>query len=153
MPRERRSILLSAARAWLFNRVLAERVEAGNWNRLLAGELAMLEGSRSFFRAEAGDSSLEARLAAFDVSPSGPLVGTEAPRPGEDALAVEERALAGEAELAAALAAAGVRGARRSLRLRPAELEWRWEGDDLILSFALPAGTYATTLVAELLQG
>lgn len=46
-----RGIYLSAARSFIFNEVLAERVRAGNWNRALAGEVYALNGSRSFFSA------------------------------------------------------------------------------------------------------
>ena len=49
VKREERSMLLSAARSELFNRVLAARVEAGTWNAALDGDVWMLDGSRSVF--------------------------------------------------------------------------------------------------------
>ena len=40
---------------------------------------------------------------------------------------------------------------RRALRLRPDALGWRWLDEDALeLSFALPAGAYATVVLAEL---
>ena len=36
------------------------------------------------------------------------------------------------------------------MRLRPDALEWSWLQDGLRLCFALPAGCYATTVLAEL---
>ena len=47
MRREERSMLLSAARSELFNRVLARRVEQDCWDAALDGEVWMLDGSRS----------------------------------------------------------------------------------------------------------
>ncbi len=51
----------------------------------------------------------------------------------------------------AGLEAEGLKQERRALRLRPASLEWDWpEADVLRLRFALPPGTYATVVLAEL---
>lgn len=151
VPRNRRSMLLSAARSYLFNRVLAERVRAGYWNRLLPGELVMLEGSRSFFLADAPTPELQARLMQHDISPSGPLPGlVRKDAPEGEALAVEQAALTDEAELVDGLIRAGVLAARRSLRLLPKDLRWQEEDGDLLLEFELPSGAFATTLVAEL---
>ncbi|UCH54199.1 MAG: tRNA pseudouridine(13) synthase TruD, partial [Pseudomonadota bacterium] len=73
--RHQRGIYLSAARAFLFNTVLARRVTDGSWNALLEGEAVMLAGSRSFFVAETIDDVLRERLDRADVHPSGPLWG------------------------------------------------------------------------------
>ncbi len=151
VPHNRRSMLLSAARSYLFNRVLAERVRAGHWNRLLPGELVMLEGSRSFFLADAPTPELQARLLQHDISPSGPLPGLiKKDAPADEALAVEQAALRDESELIDGLIRAGVLAARRSLRLLPKDFEWHRDGDDLLLEFELPSGAFATTVVAEL---
>ena len=49
------------------------------------------------------------------------------------------------------LEAAGLSQERRSTRLRPGGLEWEWlDTDALKLTFELPPGTYATTLMTEL---
>jgi len=153
IPRERRSLLLSAARSWLFNTVLAARVRNGTWDRLLPGELALLEGSASFFRVEHPDAELAARIARHDISPSGPLAGGGGARPDGEALAVEREALAAEAQLLEGLLRAGLKAARRSLRLRPRDLTWHWEAPDvLVLAFGLPAGAFATAVIAELVR-
>jgi tRNA pseudouridine13 synthase len=152
-PHNRRSMLLSAARSYLFNRVLAERVRAGHWNRLLPGELVMLEGSRSFFLAYAPTPELQGRLSEHDISPSGPLPGLiKKDAPTGEALAVEQAALTDESELVHGLIDAGVLAARRSLRLIPKDLEWHREEGDLLLEFELPSGAFATTLIAELVH-
>lgn len=154
VARNRRSMLLSAARSYLFNQVLAARVAAGTWNRILPGELVMLEGTRSFFLANEVTPDLQARLEAHDISPSGPLPGLirkEAPE-GE-ALQVEREALSGEIALVDSLVGVGVLAARRPLRLMPRGLQWRLNDDgDLLLEFELPSGAYATTVIAELAQ-
>jgi len=152
VPHGRRSLWLSAARSYLFNTVLAARVRADNWDRLLPGELVMLEGSRSFFLAEAINADLEKRLREHDVSPSGPLPGlVRKGAPVGEALAFEQAALREEADMLDGLIKAGVLAARRALRLVPKNLHWRWEDEaTLALDFELPTGAYATIVVAEL---
>src|SRR5690606_41057310 len=51
IQRNLRSRLLSAGRSYLFNRVLAERIAAGTWDRALPGDLLAFTDSRSFFIA------------------------------------------------------------------------------------------------------
>ena len=102
MRREQRGLLLSAARSELFNRVLARRVGEGTWDAPLAGEAWILDGSRSVFGPEPFDDALAARLAAFDIHPSGPLWGKGELRSRDDARALESAVI--EASDAPALA-------------------------------------------------
>jgi len=152
--RSERSIYLSAARSYLFNEVLAERVGLGSWNRLLSGELVLLDGTRSTFAAETPDAELERRCERFDIHPTGPLPGLTRGRRGEcasgEAAALEEAVLAKHQDLVTALQAQRVDADRRSLRVLPTGLDWRFDGADLELEFALPPGAYATSLLREL---
>ena len=49
---EQLRMLLSAARSYLFNKALAERVKLGSWDRPLAGDVMLLDGSGGQFVAE-----------------------------------------------------------------------------------------------------
>lgn len=150
--REERTHLLSAARSALFNRVLAARVEADTWDRGLPGEVWMLDGSRSVFGPEPWSDALAERLARFDIHPTGPLWGRGALRSEDAARALEEATLADATalRLREGLERAGLSQERRALRLRPADLAWTWPAADVLqLAFALPPGTYATTVLAE----
>ncbi|MFC5576545.1 tRNA pseudouridine(13) synthase TruD [Lysobacter niabensis] len=151
--REERTLLLSAARSELFNRVLAARVRAGNWDAGLEGEVWSLDGSRSVFGPEPYTDELARRLAVFDIHPSGPLWGRGELRSRDEAAAIEMRELAGDEALAlrAGLENAGLEQERRALRLRPGNLAWRWpDCGALELEFTLPPGAYATVVLAEL---
>ncbi|SFW32382.1 tRNA pseudouridine(13) synthase TruD [Luteibacter sp. UNCMF366Tsu5.1] len=151
VDRDKRSILLSAARSHIFNGVLAERVISGTWNAPMDGEIWSLEGSRSWFGPEPFTDTLAERLARFDIHPSGPLWG-RGETPAADAAGDLERAVAARDEdLAKGLADARMDQERRALRLQPREFTWRWlDGDALEVSFGLPAGAYATTVIREL---
>jgi tRNA pseudouridine13 synthase len=151
--REQRTLLLSAARSELFNRVLAARVIRGNWDQGVDGEVWMLDGSRSVFGPEPWNDALAERLAAFDIHPSGPLWGAGDLRTTAVARDIEEAAVAdGPAPaLRAGLERAGLKQERRALRLRPQHLQWRWLQDEALeLQFALPPGAYATVVLSEL---
>ena len=153
VKREERSMLLSAARSELFNRVLAARVEAGTWNAALDGDVWMLDGSRSVFGPEALTGELQARLDAFDIHPTGPLWGEGELRSGDVAREVELAAMQGDSatRLRNGLERAGLKQERRALRLQPSELRWQWLDDAALeLRFALPPGCYATTVLREL---
>ena len=153
VKREERALLLSAARSALFNAVLAARVADGSWDQGLEGEAWMLDGSRSVFGPEPWSEALAARLAAFDIHPSGPLWGRGLPRSEGAARALELAALADDGSLAlrAGLEAAGLAQERRATRLRAEGIAWSWRADGALeLRFSLPAGSYATSVLAAL---
>lgn len=153
VKREQRTMLLSAARSALFNRVLEQRVADGTWDRAIDGEVWMLDGSRSVFGPEPFDDALAARLAAFDIHPTGPLWGEGELRTTGEARALESAVLddAESRALRAGLEAARLKQERRGLRLLPKEMQWEWVADDVLrLAFELPPGSYATTVVEQL---
>ncbi|MGH7235552.1 MAG: tRNA pseudouridine(13) synthase TruD, partial [Nitrospiraceae bacterium] len=54
--------------------------------------------------------------------------------------------------LCQAAAACGFRGERRPLRVRLEELTWALKGNTVMLSFTLPPGAYATSVLRELMK-
>lgn len=153
VKREERSLLLSAVRSELFNRVLAERVRDGSWDAGLDGEVWMLDGRRSVFGPEPLTPELRARCEAFDIHPTGPLWGRGTLRTDAACGALEAGVLQADdtARLRSGLEKAGLEQERRMLRLRPDALEGTWADESTLrLSFVLPAGAYATAVLAEL---
>ncbi|HET9679172.1 MAG TPA: tRNA pseudouridine(13) synthase TruD [Gammaproteobacteria bacterium] len=153
VKRQQRGLYLSAARSYLFNRVLAARVQADTWRQLLPGEAVMLSGSRSFFTTTTLDEALEHRLAAGDVQPSGPLWGRgDNPATG-DAGALETQTLADAPDLMQGLEQAGLKQERRALRLTVPDLAHDWLDKNTVqLRFSLPAGCYATSVLRDVLD-
>ena len=153
VKREERSLLLSAVRSELFNRVLAQRVRDGNWNAALEGDVFMLAGSHSVFGPEPLDDRIRGRVTTFDIDPTGPMWGRGELRTSDAVLALETAAVAGDdaQPLRDGLERAGMKQERRALRLRVNELQWQWLANDALeLAFELPAGSYATSVLAEL---
>jgi len=151
--RHKHSLYLSAARSLLFNHVLSERVEAGNWNTILKGEDVLLNGSRSHFIAEEIDEAIRQRLKEWDIHPSGPLSGKTRNLIITDVTRMEEDLLSGFADWCRGLEKAGVMAERRSLRSQVMDLNWDFiDSDTLALEFVLNKGCYANAVIRELLN-
>ena len=151
-PRKKglRGIWLSSLRSELFNAVLAERVREGVWHRLLDGDILQPDGSRGLFHAD--DEPLAAeRVASGEVHPTAPLPGRGGMASSRACAALEARVLAGEQAVIDALAREGVDSARRATRLLVRELDWQRDNTILTIRMRLPAGAFATTVLAEIL--
>jgi tRNA pseudouridine13 synthase len=152
LKRNKKSIYLSAIRSFLFNHLLAERVRRSNWNTMLDGDLAMLDGSHSIFPCGMPDAEIEDRCNRLDIHPTGPMPGEKGTQVTVEAAKLEQSVLSKWPELIDVLVSDRVQASRRSLRLIPADLEWVFENGDLELSFVLPPGAYATTVLREILD-
>jgi tRNA pseudouridine13 synthase len=146
-----RGFVLSAARSLVFNALLGERVREGTWGSLAAGDIANLDGRGSIFPVEAADDTLRERAARLEIHPTGPLWGTGVPPSAGRVQALEMRTAAQFAEACAALEQAGMEQERRSLRLAVRELTWQAEPDSLVLGFRLSRGSFATTVLREII--
>lgn len=147
-----RGLYLSAARAFIFNAVLAERVLQGNWLQAQPGDVFMLQGSSSVFKNPDDQSSMSARLASGDISITGPLWGAGALLSDAETALLEQSVAERYPLLKTGLERAKLQQQRRALRMIPEQLTWRWLGSEsLELSFSLPAGCFATSLLRELL--
>jgi len=123
LPRNKRSMGISAVRSLHFNDELSARVSDGTWNRILPGDKANLDGSGSIFDVDEVTPDLERRYAELDIHPCGSLP---------------------------AFASIGVESAQRPLRMRVSDLRWEIADDALWLEFVLGRGSYATTVLREI---
>lgn len=149
--RLQRGFAISAARSALFNVVLAERVRAANWNRLLVGDLANLDGSGSVFRVDRLDDVLHERCRTLDIHPTGPL-WHGATESFDDVQRLEEGIAARYGELAVGLGKVGLEPERRALRAKVSELSWTMDGTTVRLQFRLSKGCFATAVLHELIE-
>lgn len=149
VKREKRGFYLSAVRSLLFNKVLAARVNAGNWNRPLAGERMMLSGTRSSFPAASVDEEIIQRLERMDIHLSGPLWGRGETMVSGEVAELESAVLLPEQFWRDGLERFGLQMERRALRVAVSELTWDRQGELLELNFNLPKGCFATALLRE----
>jgi len=150
--REQRSIYLSAARSYLFNRILAERITQNNWNQAVTGDTYQFDLSHSCFQSEQPDAEIIRRLAAKEIHPTGALWGRGNADISADALAIEQTVIDANELLAQGLMSSDVDRDRRSLRVNVQDLCWRFVDDSTLeLCFTLPAGSYATSVLREII--
>lgn len=153
--RNKRSFILSAARSAMFNQVVSDRLaQQGSLGKVLAGDALQLTGRGSWFVAEAAElESLQQRVDNNELRVTAPLPGAGEWGTREDALAFEQNSLASEAALIALMGRERVDAARRAMLVIPRDLRWEWQDDvTLEMNFWLPAGSFATSVVRELLQ-
>ena len=158
--REQNSMELSAARSLIFNQILAARVQDGSWNTGLNGDVFNLNGSGSIFASEHMDETLQARLASGDIHPTAVMWGAGNNKVAGEAAELENTVVQQDALLAAlatGLEQREVKAQRRALRLPVEDLSWQWadeqdEEQTLVLSFTLTAGSFATSVLASIVQ-
>jgi tRNA pseudouridine13 synthase len=125
--RERKNqFAVSALRAYLFNHVLADRVKAGDWRCSIVGDPQAIATAPLWGRGRSVSS-------------------------GELALR-EQHLLAPYAAYCEKLEHVGLQQERRVLLLSLRDTAWVREGSDAVVSFTLPPGTYATSVLRECLQ-
>lgn len=146
-------LYLSACQSSLFDRLLARRLET--FDIVMEGDLAWKHANGACFLVEdAAAENLRART--FEISPSGPMVGCSMIEPAGAPLEME-RDLLKEAGLSPADfdLPGGLRmeGERRPLRvpLRTPSVAAEADGS-LVIGFSLPKGSYATTVLREIIK-
>ena len=152
--RNHRSLLISAARSWIFNQIVSQRVEQGTWRKLYAGEPANLDGSASVFTSN-GEPVEQTRLDTLDIHPTAAMWGLvdESAIQAYVDLHLLESAIANEyLELADGLVRQGLKSQRRAVRSKVHEPTWTIDGDELVLNFALQRGQYATSVLREIID-
>ena len=152
--RSKRSFYLSANRSALFNQVASRRTADGLQRTVLEGDALQLSGRGSWFVAKADElETLQQRLDAGELVVTATLPGDGEPGTAGDALAFEQQCLAEQPELLTLLKRERVEPARRALLLQPQNMLWNWWDDVTVeLRFWLPAGSFATSVVREIMQ-
>lgn len=152
--RNKRSFWLSAARSALFNQIVSERLKKTDFNQVVDGDALQLSGRGSWFVAGVEEQALlQARVDARELMITAALPGTGDWGTQRDALVFEQTVLAEETALQSLLQREKVEAARRAMLLYPQQLSWNWWDDVTVeLRFWLPAGSFATSVVRELIN-
>ncbi|MBK9307453.1 MAG: tRNA pseudouridine(13) synthase TruD [Nitrospira sp.] len=154
MNRSQRIWYLNAYQSFLFNQMLAKRIM--RIDQIFAGDWAMKSENGACFQVENAEIE-QPRADRFEISPTGILFGSRVSwadgEPGRIEEAVIAEAGTTKETLVAAAKACGFRGERRTFRVPLAELEWSLDDHVLTLSFNLPPGAYATSVLRELMKG
>ncbi|NIG77988.1 tRNA pseudouridine(13) synthase TruD [Cedecea neteri] len=152
--RNKRSFWLSAARSALFNQIVSQRLKKTDFNQVVDGDALQLAGRGSWFVATPEElPTLQQRVNDGEL-----LITASLPGDGEwgtqnAALAFEQQSVAEEEILLGLLKRERVEAARRAMLVQPKGLSWNWWDDVTVeLNFWLPAGSFATSVVRELMN-
>ena len=148
--RNKRSFYLSAARSEIFNLIVSKRMELNLAQQILVGDVLQLNGSHSWFVVDESEdlAQLQQRLAQQDVLLTAPLIGEEE----KSAVDFEHEIFAQHQALFDLMRQERMKAARRPILMQPQQFQWQFEPNGLRLQFALPAGSYATALIRELVN-
>lgn len=148
--RQLRGLFMSSARSEIFNAVVAARVTNGTWATPLDGEVYGFADNHSIILPSKQRGDERTRFEAHQLELTAPLWGAGEPLSANVVLEFESGIVAQHADLCEGLKEFGLRQQRRVMRLRPSATSTQWQGQDLILGFDLPKGTYATTVLSAI---
>lgn len=147
-----KKLYLSAFQSFLFDRLL--RLRLGHLGEVNTGDIAFKHDNGACFLVTDGAAEAE-RAASFEISATGPMFGCRMKEPEGEILAVERQLLEGEGLTLQSFDLEGglrMEGERRPLRVPLTEHLVTPDGEDLVLEFALPKGSYATTVLREIMK-
>ncbi len=140
--------LIGSLQSLLFNDWVALRMERGLYDRVIPGDWAKKHATGGEFLVE---SEAEAeRALRLEISATGPLFGKKYPEAQGEARALEDEVLERYALKREEFRAR--RGARRPIRVPLTEWSVEETPEGLWLSFFLPKGSYATSLLREVMK-
>ena len=147
--------LLSALQSAVFNEVLARRPAAVD--ELMAGDLAVVHATEAYEWISSPEARQDA-VRRFELSPTGPIFGTKMRWPRGAVADLERQVMASfgveERQWSKLPRGARLFGQRRPLRVPVTDGRLvPGEQHSVELTFRLPAGSYATVLLEELLPG
>lgn len=144
-------LFVNACQSHLFDRLVDLRMES--LGQLMAGDVAMKHLNGACFRV--ADPAVEqGRADTFEISPTAPLFAPRVMLAEGEPGSLEQQVLVESGLELDCFADRGrdLGGERRPLRVPVGEPSCSWEGDEMILGFTLPKGSYATSLIREILK-
>ena len=152
MPRKLLRLYLSAYQSGLFDRMVDMRL--ATLDQLWPGDLACKHINGACFLVT-DPAAEQPRADTFEISPTAPLFGYKTKLAGgpagilEQSLLDKEKLTLESFHLSGGLA---MDGERRPLRVPVQSPEAIMDGKDLLISFSLPKGSFATIVLAEIMK-
>lgn len=148
-----RGILISAARSFLFNAIVAERVRLKTWDKTLPGEVFGFAANRSLVMPDNLHGDEADRVWQGTLELTAALWGGGENPTRDHVQLLEENIAQRYPEIVRGLTQFEMKQERRVMRLRPRAPQCEWpSASELVLRFDLPKGTYATAILRELVQ-
>jgi tRNA pseudouridine13 synthase len=150
--KKKRGLYLSAARSEIFNQIISQRIENNQFESLSTGDVFMLSGTQSVFLAEEIDKTIMQRFQEKDIDLTAALWGAGELMSQGESQQLEQEIADEYSDFCQGLVKFGLKQERRRIRLSLTEGQITAENDTITLSFFLPSGCYATTILRELIN-
>ncbi|MFP8967274.1 tRNA pseudouridine(13) synthase TruD [Pokkaliibacter sp. CJK22405] len=146
----KRGLFISAARSYLFNNVVSQRIKQGFWERVLNGDIVQnLETGKEFLVSPDNLADTQSDRELNKVSATAPMPGAGL-RVREESASFEESVLSPSSEWIQSLGREGLKHDRRALVLPVSHFTYEFNEAGLRLNFTLPSGSYATSVIREI---
>lgn len=152
--RHKRAIYLSAARSYLFNRLISARIENHCFFKPFRGDYVLSMISEQGVNPSSLTQWKQVCQQVLDLEycVTAPLWGSGATACTGEAAEWEAGILQDMLPWLKALEHVGMQMDRRRGLLKPQRFCWRWIENTLVLQFTLGAGSYATSVLRELIN-
>ncbi|MDV7105187.1 tRNA pseudouridine(13) synthase TruD [Vibrio sp. TH_r3] len=159
----KRSLYLSTARSWIFNQIVSKRINVNQLSSLMLGDIVRLNTSVSLDDIANNNESvividndnltaMQAEIALDNVVLTAALVGDNSLPTKQDALCLEQEFIDAEPDLMALIRSNRMRHDRRDVLLKPSDFSYTIKDDMAVLCFSLSSGSFATSIVRELIE-
>ncbi|OEF27798.1 tRNA pseudouridine(13) synthase TruD [Vibrio rumoiensis] len=147
-----RSLYLSTARSWIFNHIVSHRIELQCFHQLLDGDLVHNTNDEQLLVDEQNLETLQQQLNEKVLQLTAALAGDNALPTENKAEALETQFLDAEPDLMKLIRGNRMRHDRRPVALYADNMSWQVDGSDVVVSFSLPSGSFATSILREVVN-
>ncbi|WED21377.1 tRNA pseudouridine(13) synthase TruD [Vibrio sp. JC009] len=148
----KRSMYLSTARSWIFNHIVSNRIESELFETLVSGDIIRSPEQSSILVEQESIASYQEQLNTAMVELTALLAGDNELPTQDKAKELEQAVVDSEPDLMALIRGNRMRHDRREILLKPDNLSYVIDGNNIKLSFSLSSGSFATAIVREIAQ-
>lgn len=151
--RNLKSLLISTARSHIFNLIIAKRLEQKIWDKCIRGDILQLDKTHSWFpSSDASEAEIIKRLNGFDIHITAAMWGEDQVQSRKDCSELENTIAQQLPIYQQGFEKFRLKQDRRAMRVYPINFNHNWQSDNTLqLKFELFPGTYATTIMREIL--
>jgi len=159
--KKKRGMYLSAARSCIFNDIINERIKSNTFSKVQVGDVVMLSGTQSVFHLDEIDDTIKQRLIEKDVDITAAMWGAGELMTSAEPQIFEQKIADEHVEFSQGLPRFGLKQERRRIRLVIGDPDIKVLSNEnsandtlpaVTISFTLAAGSYATTVLRELIN-
>ncbi len=173
--KKKRGMYLSAARSTIFNDIINERIKQNTFSKIQVGDVLMLAGTQSVFHLDEVDNKIKQRFNEKDVDITATMWGAGELMTSAVPKTLEQQVADNHNEFSEGLPRFGLKQERRRIRLIIGDANIEILPNDTVpndtvpndiaaddslstvkpavkISFSLAAGSYATTVLRELIN-